>query len=51
VNAGKNDGNKPKKVYTKPPLTVYGKVSELTATVGLTNAKDGGTRKMPKTAI
>ena len=40
-----------KKLITKPPLTVYRKVSELRAAVGLTNAKDGGTGKMPKTAI
>jgi hypothetical protein len=43
--AEQNDGNKHKKrVNTKPTLTVYGKVSELTGTVGRMSKGDGGAK-------
>ena len=47
----KENRDKPEKPYTKPTLTLYGRVSELTATLGLTSAKDGGTGSMQKTNI
>jgi hypothetical protein len=46
-----NDRDKPEKLYTKPTLTLYGRVSELTATLGLTSTKDSGTGTMQKTNI
>ena len=33
----------PKKLYSKPTLTVYGTVRELTQKVGQTGSPDGGT--------
>ncbi len=48
----KLDGNKPEKQYSKPTLTVYGKISELTTSVGKNNASDAGkSSSMVKTAI
>ncbi len=43
--------NKPAKPYSKPTLTVYGKVNQLTNMVGNTNAFDGASGKMHKTAV
>jgi hypothetical protein len=40
----------PKKPYSKPTLTVYGTVRELTQNVGGHGAPDGGTR-LPRTAV
>ena len=48
----KMDGNQRVKEYSKPTLTVYGKVTELTTSVGKTMAADGGVgASMNKTAI
>ena len=38
-----------KKPYSRPQLQVYGDLRELTNTVGLTGAKDGGIGSMQKT--
>jgi len=46
-----NHCDKPEKPYTKPTLTLYGRVSELTAILGLTSNKDGGSGSMQKTNI
>jgi hypothetical protein len=45
------DRNMREKLYTKPTLVVYGKVSELTATVGNTGGTDGVTGKFHKTSV
>jgi len=39
----KSDSKKLEKPYTKPTLTVYGKVQELTQTVAPNGNLDGGT--------
>ena len=41
----------PKKKYSRPKLSEYGTVREITNAVGLTNAPDGGTNSMIKTNI
>jgi hypothetical protein len=46
-----NDRDKPDKPYTKPTLTLYGRVSELTAVLGVTSNKDNGSGSMQKTNI
>jgi hypothetical protein len=38
----KREPKKPKKPYTKPTLTVYGTVRELTQKVGTAGQADGG---------
>jgi hypothetical protein len=38
----KTDSNKPVKPYSKPTLTIYGKVQELTQAVGNMGQMDGG---------
>ena len=40
-----------KKPYAKPKLTIYGKVSELTAVVGQRKTLDGGSGSTNRTAI
>jgi hypothetical protein len=39
---GKPVKREPKKPYSKPTLTVYGTVRELTQRVGTTGTRDGG---------
>jgi hypothetical protein len=39
----KTDSKKLEKPYTKPTLTVYGKVQELTQTIAPNGSRDGGT--------
>jgi len=39
---GKPVKREPKKPYSKPSLTVYGTVRELTQSVGRTGRRDGG---------
>jgi hypothetical protein len=41
----------PKKPYSKPTLTVYGTVRELTQNVGARGTLDGGSRFTPRTAV
>jgi len=41
----------PKKPYSKPTLTVYGTVRELTQNVGVHGTLDGGSRFTPRTAV
>jgi len=41
----------PKKPYSKPTLTVYGTVRELTQHVGARGNSDGGSRFTPRTAV
>ncbi len=38
----KQEPEKPKKPYTKPTLTIYGTVRELTQKVGQNGQRDGG---------
>lgn len=48
----KMDGNKPVKPYSKPTLTIYGKVEELTQAVGRVGQVDGGSIPgRPKTTV
>jgi hypothetical protein len=42
---------KPKKPYTKPTLTVYGTVRELTQARGNRGNPDGGGPRTPKTHV
>ena len=41
----------PKKPYSKPTLTAYGTVRELTQHVGSHGNSDGGSRFTPRTAV
>jgi len=41
----------PKKPYSKPMLTVYGTVKELTQSVGARGNVDGGPRRTPRTHV
>lgn len=41
----------PKKPYTKPTLTVYGNVRELTQANGAHGQKDGGIRLQSRTRV
>jgi hypothetical protein len=45
------ESKKPKKPYTKPTLTVYGTVTELTQKVGLTGSLDNGLPPHFKTQV
>jgi len=40
-----------KKPYSKPKLTVYGTVRELTQQVGFRGRRDGGPRRRPRTHV
>ena len=40
-----------KKPYSKPTLTVYGTVRELTQRQGTAGARDGGGRRRPQTHV
>lgn len=47
----KPDSNKREKPYSKPTLTVYGKLRELTKSLGATGMSDGGSpRGVDKTS-
>ncbi len=48
---GKPVKREPKKPYSKPTLTVYGTVRELTQRVGTHGNRDGGTPPHFKTAV
>jgi hypothetical protein len=48
VEAVKRETKKP---YSKPTLTVYGTVRELTQAVGSRGTPDGGSRFTPRTAV
>ncbi len=41
----------PKKPYSKPTLTVYGTVQELTQSQGFAGQSDGGARSSPRTHV
>lgn len=41
----------PKKPYSKPTLTVYGTVRELTESQGARGHRDGGPRRTPRTHV
>jgi hypothetical protein len=41
----------PKKPYSKPTLTVYGTVRELTQSQGFAGQSDGGARSTPRTHV
>jgi hypothetical protein len=41
----------PKKPYSKPTLTVYGSVRELTQRIGNRGNKDGGIRNQSRTHV
>jgi hypothetical protein len=41
----------PKKPYSKPTLTVYGTVRELTKSVGSRGQLDSGSRFTPRTSV
>jgi hypothetical protein len=41
----------PKKPYSKPTLTVYGTVRELTQSQGFAGQSDGGARSSPRTHV
>ena len=47
----KIEGHMRGKRYSAPKLTVYGKIGELTNSVGQNLAKDGAVGKLQKTAI
>jgi hypothetical protein len=48
---GKSVKREPKKPYSKPTLTVYGTVRELTQSAGAHGNLDGGGRFTPRTAV
>jgi hypothetical protein len=48
---GKPVKREPKKPYSKPTLTVYGTVRELTRSVGTAGHRDGGTPPHFKTQV
>jgi hypothetical protein len=41
----------PKKPYSRPTLTVYGTVRELTQSQGFAGQSDGGARSSPRTHV
>ena len=48
---GKPVIREPKKTYSKPLLTVYGTVRELTQAVGNRGRRDGGRRRTMRTHV
>ena len=48
---GKPVKREEKKPYSKPTLTVYGTVRELTQRIGVRGNRDGGTRRTPRTHV
>jgi hypothetical protein len=48
---GKPVKREPKKPYSKPSLTLYGTVRELTQRVGARGRRDGGGRRAPRTHV
>jgi len=48
---GKPVKREPKKPYSKPTLTAYGTVRELTQSAGSHGSPDGGSRFTPRTAV